>query len=188
MKYGNLNLGQIEAIINKLGGIEGVYLFLNEEIVLVSSNIVKVNKSSSLDYSHKTITYPIDFSLYSEENEAIGPSGFDAGRLVQWYMENQDRRSINGTDIHQYLVSHDMIKDCLGFRDLRAIQQKSLTFFRRNFFGKLLFAWKTVIRGNDGKLYVPYLYEIPGGILDLRWMTVDYDFFNGNFVALIFNK
>ena len=34
MKYGELNLGQVEAIVNKLGGMEGVQLFLSGELVL----------------------------------------------------------------------------------------------------------------------------------------------------------
>ena len=34
MKYGELNLGQIEAIVNKLGGMEGVKRFLSGESVI----------------------------------------------------------------------------------------------------------------------------------------------------------
>lgn len=34
MKYNDLSLGQIEAIVNKLGGMEGVQNFLSEKIVV----------------------------------------------------------------------------------------------------------------------------------------------------------
>ena len=34
MKYGELNLGQIEAIVNRLGGMEGVQRFLSGELIL----------------------------------------------------------------------------------------------------------------------------------------------------------
>jgi len=34
MKYGELNLGQVEAIVNKLGGMEGVRRFLSGELVV----------------------------------------------------------------------------------------------------------------------------------------------------------
>ncbi len=34
MKYGELNLGQVEAIINKLGGMDGVHRFLSSEMVV----------------------------------------------------------------------------------------------------------------------------------------------------------
>jgi len=34
MKYGDLNLGQIEAVVNKLGGMEGVKKFLRDELIV----------------------------------------------------------------------------------------------------------------------------------------------------------
>ncbi|MFA6300840.1 MAG: hypothetical protein WC609_00650 [Candidatus Paceibacterota bacterium] len=34
MKYGELNLGQIEAVVNKLGGMEGVNRFLRDELMV----------------------------------------------------------------------------------------------------------------------------------------------------------
>ena len=34
MKYGDLNLGQMEAIVNKLGGMDGVRRFLSGETVI----------------------------------------------------------------------------------------------------------------------------------------------------------
>ena len=34
MKYGELNLGQVEAVVNKLGGMEGVRMFLAGELVV----------------------------------------------------------------------------------------------------------------------------------------------------------
>ena len=34
MKYGELNLGQVEAVVNKLGGMEGVRRFLSGELVV----------------------------------------------------------------------------------------------------------------------------------------------------------
>ena len=34
MKYGKLTLGQVEAVVNKLGGMEGVKRFLSGETVI----------------------------------------------------------------------------------------------------------------------------------------------------------
>ena len=34
MKYGELNLGQVEAIVNKLGGMDGAQRFLRGEITV----------------------------------------------------------------------------------------------------------------------------------------------------------
>ncbi|MDO8515714.1 MAG: hypothetical protein Q7S28_00490 [bacterium] len=50
MKYGELNLGQIEALVNKLGGMDGVRRFLSGETVAkVSEQIYKV----PVDYSRR---------------------------------------------------------------------------------------------------------------------------------------
>lgn len=37
MKYGKLNLGQIEAVVNKLGGMDGVYRLLRNELIIVEN-------------------------------------------------------------------------------------------------------------------------------------------------------
>lgn len=41
MKYGDLNLGQIEAIVNKLGGMDGVRRFLSGELVVKAAEFLK---------------------------------------------------------------------------------------------------------------------------------------------------
>ncbi|MCX6760056.1 MAG: hypothetical protein NTW46_01795, partial [Candidatus Nealsonbacteria bacterium] len=41
MKYGELNLGQVEAIVNKLGGMEGVQRFLRGELTLKEPDLLK---------------------------------------------------------------------------------------------------------------------------------------------------
>lgn len=41
MKYGELNLGQIEAIVNKLGGMEGVHRFLRGEMIARELNLLR---------------------------------------------------------------------------------------------------------------------------------------------------
>lgn len=38
MKYGELTLGQVEAIVNKLGGLDGAMKFLRDELSLVAKN------------------------------------------------------------------------------------------------------------------------------------------------------
>ncbi len=46
MKYNELSLGQIEAIVNKIGGIEEVQRFLSGEIVIGESKIVPVSSNN----------------------------------------------------------------------------------------------------------------------------------------------
>lgn len=50
MKYGELNLGQVEAIVNKLGGMDGVKRFLSGEVLVRATNLLKqVAKASVSD-------------------------------------------------------------------------------------------------------------------------------------------
>jgi len=55
MKYGELNLGQIEAVVNKLGGMEGVKRFLSGEMVIKKiERKFKIWKTIKLGTSLKT--------------------------------------------------------------------------------------------------------------------------------------
>lgn len=67
MKYGELNLGQIEAIVNKLGGMDGVRRFLSGETV------VKIEEEfSALITNHPTYPVTISFDLSLAEMIKVG--------------------------------------------------------------------------------------------------------------------
>ena len=40
MKYGELNLGQVEALVNKLGGMDGVRLLLGDELEIKRKELI----------------------------------------------------------------------------------------------------------------------------------------------------
>lgn len=46
MKYGELNLGQIEALVNKVGGMDGVHGILSGALIVVDSDSQKLVKSA----------------------------------------------------------------------------------------------------------------------------------------------
>ena len=55
MKYGELNLGQMEAVVNKLGGMEGVRRFLSGELLVKElEHQFKIWKTIKLGSSFKT--------------------------------------------------------------------------------------------------------------------------------------
>lgn len=72
MKYGELNLGQVEAIVNKLGGMEGVQRFLSGLVVVVAS-VLRINRKKTFD--------PVGF---------IGKG---------WKITEQDERSLALTEV-----------------------------------------------------------------------------------------
>lgn len=56
MKYSKLDLGEIEAIVNKLGGMEGVNRFLSDEAVIQTIEpSLKIWKTIKLGVGHKNI-------------------------------------------------------------------------------------------------------------------------------------
>ncbi len=50
MKYGKLDLGQIEAIVNKLGGMDGVQRFLSDELIVITKGVTQQNNVLPIDY------------------------------------------------------------------------------------------------------------------------------------------
>lgn len=165
MKYPRLDLGQIEAIVNKLGGMEGVQKFLAEEIVVTASdkNLVFVDRTILPKYPDwmEKLEHP--------ELESTGPAEFDVGKLDPWLHEEQKNDWVKGEVIHLYLKEHDMLKNCLGLRDLEEIQKKGITFFRKHFKGKYVFGWKSVVRSRDGDLRAPCLCCGYDGEVCLDW-------------------
>jgi len=163
VKMSELTFTEIQKLIEKHGGDQGVRKYLAKETASApTSGMAYVNRTIPPDYPGwvKEVLYP--------ELESTGPSEFDAGKLEQWLHEEQKRGRVTGNTIHQYLKDHDMLKNCLGLRDLEEMKKKGITFFRKHFKGKNVFGWKAVVRGRYGYLYVPYLYE-SGGVVYLGW-------------------
>jgi hypothetical protein len=77
--------------------------------------------------------------------------------------------SLSGYTIHKYLKDNDMIKDCLGLRDLEEIQKKGIVFFRKHFKGKAVSGWKSIVLINNGQYGVPYLYESGDHQVCIHW-------------------
>jgi len=173
----NLTFDEIQKLIEKHGGDQGVRKYLAEETVVAPlPGSVYVDHSIRPIYPHwvKEVLYP--------ELESTGPSEFDAGKLEQWLHEEQKTGCVTGNTIHQYLKDHDMLKNCLGLRDLEEMKKKGITFFRKHFKGKYVFGWKAVVRYRDGNLCVPYLYE-SDGVVCITWDWLDDDW-NSNYPAL----
>jgi len=111
--------------------------------------------------------------------EAKGPTEFDSDKLEQWFHDDQKVGVVTGNTIYNHLKKHDMLPSCLGLRDLEEIQKLGITHFRRNFQGKAVFGWKSVVRSDDLNLRVPYLVEDGDRIvLHWRWLGDDWSAVN----------
>jgi len=184
MKYGELNLGQIEGLVNKLGGMDGVASLLADEMVVtrkevkvtppepevVLDPIIRVDRSIRPSYPDwmEKVMHP--------ELESVGPAEYDISAVEQWLHDGQqDGKYIEGNKIYNHLKKDDMLllKTCLGLRDLEAIQKKGIAFFRKHFKGKAVFGWAGIVRGRRGLLDVPYLFE-NGVEVVLPWYWTGY--------------
>lgn len=83
MKYGELNLGQVEALVNKLGGMEGVRRFLSGELVVKELECqLKIWKTIKLGTGLKTADEfrkalkDKGFNISDWANDILGKSAF----------------------------------------------------------------------------------------------------------------
>lgn len=103
MKYGELNLGQIEAVVNKLGGMDGVHRLLANELT--------IQAVASSWPVWKTIT--IGGVLPSELTGHLERHGF---RLSQWAREMTAKLS-TAKKQHKVSLVRVAVKD-LGFTEM----------------------------------------------------------------------
>jgi hypothetical protein len=181
-------LGLVQDFARKLAGSDGKTwkaqgkLFLRKELIpepeFVIDTIIRVDRSIRPSYPNwaKLVMHP--------ELESIGPTEYNLSKVEPWLHEDQkDGRWTTGRIIYVYLNDTDMLKTCLGLRDLEEIQKKDITFFRKYFKGKAVFGWASVVRDDHyGRFNVPYLCE-DGDKVILDWNWLDNDWC-GNDLAL----
>jgi molybdopterin converting factor small subunit len=143
---------------------------INPSAEKIADTIIRVNRSDDTIYPawvkerlHKKL-------------ELSGPSEYDIGTIEEWYHPEQENGVVKGEVIYTYQADKDMLKDQLSLADLLAIKTKGIVFFRRYYFGKAVFGWKSVVRDVDDDLLVPYLIEYGGEvILFWYWLGEDWD-------------
>lgn len=129
--------------------------------------IIRVDRSIRPVYPDwvKTVMHP--------ELENTGPAEYDGSKLDQWLHPDQ-KNFVQGNAIYDYLNDKNLLSGCLGLRDLEEIQKKGIAFFRQNFQGKAVFAWKSVVRRRGGNLNVPYLCGFGGVVVHWYWLGNDW--------------
>jgi len=146
---------------------------LGDEIVaLVRKHTDMIGDTVRVDRS-VALVYPdwVDKPMHPEL-EGHGPDEYDLVGVQQWLLEKQKTDVVTGNAIYEHLKSNSMLENCLGLRDLQAIQKLGIEVFRKHFAGKAVFGWKSVVRDRDGCLLAPYLFEL-GGTVGLYWRWLD---------------
>ena len=165
MKYASLVLGTVEAVFNKLGGLEGAAQFLRDELVLISKPKLKPLPEPMLDFIVRVDrsikpSYP-DWmrEVMHPELECSGPTKFDLRDVSLWLATGQDTGVVTGGVIYSQLKRENILQSCINLQDGLAIQQKGIVVFRKLFAGKVVFLWGSIIEDCNGNLNVPCLFE-----------------------------
>ncbi len=178
-----MDLGQIEAVLNKIGGEAAIPRLLSGELVVVEREpkpepvldaIIRVDRAVRPVYPDwmKKVMHP--------KLEATGPAEYDLATVQLWLHNGQKGGNwVKGQRIYDHLKSNNMLEGCLGLQDGLAIQQKGIAVFRKFFAGKAVFLWRSVVRDRDGGLRVPCLLELDGGVV-VYWHWLDIDWYGLN--------
>jgi hypothetical protein len=157
MKYGSLTLGQIEAIVNKLGGMDGVNRLLSGRAKI---EIVKHVIDCDVDP-----LVPSAWKWKMESHEKGGELEWDPTKIKLYLDEGQKNgKTIIGSELQKKLadkpvLNANVLDYLLANPHLIPEEWKS----------KYIFFWGTVYRNPDGRLYVRYL-----GWFGDRWLWYSY--------------
>lgn len=150
MKYGELNLGQIEALVNKLGGMEGVNRFLSGNAEVVVKNHVidcdadpHIPEGWSVEHHNKSgkLTWDASkVSLYVADGQKNGKV-LEGNKL----RNELDLKPVLNANVLQYLLANPHL-----------IPEDWKTDGNGN--TRYIFFWGTIYRDSRGSLCVGYLY------------------------------
>ncbi|MBP7846152.1 MAG: hypothetical protein KA007_01810 [Candidatus Pacebacteria bacterium] len=137
----------VEAIINKLGGIDGAKKFLRGECeVITTKHIIDTDIASFI---------PNNWSI--EEHRKGGQLEWNPEKISLYLSESQKTGRIVGTDLRKELSGMPVLNACV--LDYLLANPHLIP---EEWKGKCVFFWGTVYRDSNGSLYVRYLYWYGG--------------------------
>lgn len=161
MKYADVRLGTVEAVFNKLGGIEGVERFLRGDAeVTIKRHVINCDADPHC---------PDGWTV--EEHTKGGQFEWNPDAVSLHLDEGQqDGRVIKGNELRKKLAKQPVLNSCvldylLANPQLIPDEWKS----------KLVFFWGTIYRSSGGRLYVRCLYWGGGRwYWSYRWLGNDW--------------
>ncbi len=131
--------------------------------------------NSTIHVEHSIVPkYPVWISkIVYPEYEMFTIHEYDISSVKEYFHEGQKNgKMIEGNKIHAFLIQNELLKDCLGYRDLEEIQKNGLHFFRTYFKGKGVFGWGTIVTDFKGGLHTPRLFE-QNSEVQLGWRSLE---------------
>lgn len=164
MKYSKLDLGTIEAIVNKLGGMEGVQRFLRGE-----TSVTELENLIDCD------TQPFIPNGWSVEEHVFGGQfSFNPTKVELYLSKKQKNYSIIGSDLRKELKGRKVLN--ANVLDYLLVHPELIP---NDWRGKCVFFWGTIYRDSDGRLYVRYL-DWYGFKWSWRYCWLDGYFYSGS--------
>ena len=160
MKYASLELGTIEAIVNKLGGMEGAHRFLRGDAEVVIKNYV-------IDCDANPYV-PDGWKV--EEHIKGGELRWNPDEVELYLCDEQKGGSIEGNELRKKLKGQPVLNACV-LDYLLANPQ----LIPEEWKGKAVFFWGTIYRNSFGDLCVRCLDWFDG------WWRWDHYWLDGNF-------
>lgn len=118
---------------------------------IAHDSIIRVNRAVHPDADYMSrVLHP--------ELEVTGLVEYNLAALEMWLHLDQKAGNVKGWKIYQYLKENKILEKYLNLRDLQEIEKKGADVFRKYFGDKMIFAWKSVIRNQNGLLEVPGLF------------------------------
>lgn len=106
MKYGELNLGQIEAIVNKLGGMEGVKRLLRDELSVSEPTRSWREENGVIYFSVKS-----DGTTGPEWERWYDENGYNLSDEARFILNSPDFKATNGMTIEVAILKGILFED-----------------------------------------------------------------------------
>lgn len=178
MKYGQLNLGQIEAVVNKLGGMEGVESFLRGNVeITVIKHTVDLAKAPRLPFDKAEVVKHegkgvVEIELRSDDNLYI-----DGKKVVLHLSERQmGDRVVLGDELRKELEDGTLV--LLNSNVLDYLYDHPELFpehWKKHGHGEtlLIFFWGSIfLHPSSDRLSVRCLgWDVGGPRRDYRWVN-----------------
>ena len=160
IKYSELSLGQIEAIVNKLGGMDGVQRFLSgSSEVVVKRHVIDTNADPFVPEGWKV-----------EEHQTTGPRNtglveWNPSKVSLWLASGQQ----NGKSMQGHKLRTEVAKKSPFNANVLDYLLANPHLIPEEWKGKYVFFWGTIYRDRGEDLCVRCLY----------WRVVRWDWSNG---------
>ena len=162
-----MTVGQLNAVVKKLGGQEGTERFLRGELAVSekSPRLLFVDRSVKPTYPEwmKEVLHP--------ELEHTGPSHLDPALApLYFHLKQQNGGVLEGNQLYASLKETGLIELCYSLRDGEELTKNS-QLFPESWKGKYVFLWKSVVQDRNGSLFVPCVCWLDGQVcLDWFWL------------------